>query len=291
MTTDVDPATSKLSPQPSLRVLSAADLPAALAHLSQDPVGNVFVISRIEAALAHSWQLGGELWGFGNGQEWFGVCYAGANFVPDAAPLSAVDAFAERAIRRGRHCSSIVGPADQVLALWSRVRSSWGAAREVREHQPLLSISAEPHITPDSQVRPVREDELDILIPACIAMFTEEVGVSPICGNDRSLYRSRIRELIVSGRALARIENGRVLFKAELGSLSSQACQVQGVWVDPAWRGRGLSAPGMAAVVEYARQTFVPTVSLYVNDYNRAARRSYERVGFTEVGEFATVLF
>jgi predicted GNAT family acetyltransferase len=47
----------------------------------------------------------------------------------------------------------------------------------------------------------------------------------------------------------------------------------------------------MAAVVRYARRRFVPTVSLYVNEYNAAARRAYDRVGFQRHGTFATVLF
>ena len=34
-----------------------------------------------------------------------------------------------------------------------------------------------------------------------------------------------------------------------------------------------------------------PTVSLYVNDFNVAARRAYARVGFNEVGRFTSVLF
>jgi predicted GNAT family acetyltransferase len=46
----------------------------------------------------------------------------------------------------------------------------------------------------------------------------------------------------------------------------------------------------MAAVVQLARN-LVPTVSLYVNDYNLPARATYARVGFTEIGEFATVHF
>jgi predicted GNAT family acetyltransferase len=47
----------------------------------------------------------------------------------------------------------------------------------------------------------------------------------------------------------------------------------------------------MAAVVELALRDIAPVVSLYVNDYNAAARSAYRRVGFREVGEFATVLF
>ena len=161
----------------------------------------------------------------------------------------------------------------------------------MRPDQPVLAISTEPLIDGDEAVRRVREDELDILMPACIDMFTEEVGVSPLAGGDGALYRARVRELVLSGRAVARIKDGKVLFKAELGSVSSRACQVQGVWVRPDLRGRGLSAPGMASVVRYARANFAPTVSLYVNGYNAPARRAYTRVGFSDVGAFATVLF
>jgi len=40
-----------------------------------------------------------------------------------------------------------------------------------------------------------------------------------------------------------------------------------------------------------AHQDIAPVVSLYVNQGNVAARRSYERAGFHQVGTFATVLF
>jgi hypothetical protein len=81
------------------------------------------------------------------------------------------------------------------------------------------------------------------------------------------------------------------VFKAEVGAVCATVCQVQGVWVPPDLRGRGLSAPGMATVVRLAQATLAPIVSLYVNDYNDAARRTYERVGFSQVDTFATVLF
>ena len=41
-----------------------------------------------------------------------------------------------------------------------------------------------------------------------------------------------------------------MIFKAEVGAATPQACQVQGVWVRPEFRGQGLAAPGMAAVVD-----------------------------------------
>jgi predicted GNAT family acetyltransferase len=82
-----------------------------------------------------------------------------------------------------------------------------------------------------------------------------------------------------------------VVFKAELGAVTDRACQVQGVWVAPAYRGRGLSETGMAAVVATALREVAPVVSLYVNDFNLPARAAYRRVGFSEVGVFMSVLF
>ena len=273
------------------RVLDSRDRAAVLGLLRVDPVMDVFVASRVQAAGLESWRLGAELWGYGPGGRLEALCYSGANLVPVQAGSDAVRAFAERARRQGRRCSSIVGPADAVGELWQLLEPGWGPAREVRASQPLLALGGPPAGTADPLVRPVRADELDVLLPACVAMFTEEVGVSPTAGDGGTLYRARVRELISQGRVYARIEDGRVLFKAEVGAATTGTCQVQGVWVDPALRGRGLGTAGTAAVVDLARRQVAPVVSLYVNDFNLAARRSYERVGFTQVGTCASVLF
>ncbi len=47
----------------------------------------------------------------------------------------------------------------------------------------------------------------------------------------------------------------------------------------------------MAAVLRYALADVAPVVSLYVNDFNTPARRTYDRVGFREAGAFMSVLF
>jgi uncharacterized protein len=274
-----------------LRVLDDSDVGEVLALLDSDPVTNVLIAARVQAAGLDPWRLGAEVWGYGESGRLRALCHAGANLAPTHCTQDAVRAFADKARRQGRRCSSIVGPADTVLPLWAALHRSWGPARDVREHQPLMAISAPSRVPPDPAVRLVRPDEIDLLLPACVAMFTEEVGVSPIGGDGGVLYRSRIAELVTAGRSYARIENGRVLFKAEIGSATERACQVQGVWVDPARRGGRLSVAGMAAVVALALDAVAPVVSLYVNDYNAPARRAYERVGFTEIGAFTSVLF
>jgi predicted GNAT family acetyltransferase len=272
------------------RLLTGSDLPALRPLLDRDPVANCFVTSRVEAAGLDPWRLGAELWGYG-GARLEAACFAGANLVPVGDAPAALAAFADRARRQGRHCSSIVGPAAAVTALWERLEPYWGPAREVRASQPLLSIRRPPVAYADPRVRRVGLAELDLLMPACVAMFTEEVGTSPLGRDNGAAYRARVRDLVLGGRAFARIEDGRVLFKAELGAVSARACQVQGVWVDPAHRGRGLGTAGTAAVVTEALRSVAPVVSLYVNDYNLPARRAYQRVGFENVGTFSSVLF
>jgi hypothetical protein len=143
----------------------------------------------------------------------------------------------------------------------------------------------------DPGVRLVRPDEVDIFFPAAVAMYTEEIGVSPVLDDGGRGYRARVAGLVQARRAYARVANGQVIFKADLAVVSRHTAQVQGVWVAPSWRGRGLATAAMAAVVRDALRRVAPTVSLYVNDYNTAARRVYRRCGFRQVGAFATVLF
>lgn len=275
----------------SLRVLGPRDTQAALTLVDSDPVSNVFVGARLHAAGLDGWRLGAEVWGHVVDGRLDSLCYAGANLVPVCPTPEAVVAFAERARRMGRRCSSLVGPADAVMQLWELLEPAWGPARDVRPCQPLMATYRRSPVPADPGVRRVRRDELDVLLPACLAMYTEEIGVSPLAGDGGAVYRARVSELIASGRAFARIEDGKVLFKAEIGAVVPGACQVQGVWVDPALRGQGLSVAGMAAVVDVALGEVAPTVSLYVNDYNAPAKRAYERVGFERVGTFASVLF
>ena len=123
----------------ALRVLDARDRDEVAALLARDPVAHVFVTARVRAAGFDPWRLGGELWGYVVDGRLESMCYAGANLVPVEAGAEAVKAFAERARRQGRRCSSLVGSADEVLAMWELLEPAWGPPREVRAAQPLMA--------------------------------------------------------------------------------------------------------------------------------------------------------
>lgn len=282
---------------PSRAVVVDADLDEAATVCARDPVASVLAAARIEAATdAGGLTTGGSVWGVERDGALDAVCWAGANLVPVVTPgdEEALDRFAELARRQGRRCSSIVGDAWAVLGLWRRLEAAWGPAREVRADQPSLVIDHPARVPADPQVRRSRPDDLRALMPACVDMFVEEVGYSPLTGNPGA-YEARVRGLVAEGRSYVRTEPGpsgdRVVFKAELGAVSRRVAQVQGVWVTPDLRGRGLASTGMAAVVAQTLGHVAPVVSLYVNHYNERALATYRRVGFRQVGTYATVLF
>lgn len=271
-----------------IRLLDDRDAHQVRDVLSTMPLAACMVAARVEEVGLHPARLGGELWGYGEALT--GLCFSGANLVPLCGGAGARKAFADRVLRRRRVCSSLVGPAEQVLPLWEELAAHWGPAREVRAEQPLMIRSTLPEVSGDPEVRMVRPEELDRYLPAAVAMFTEEVGVDPSKEAGAAAYRARIAELIRAGRAFARFENGEVVFKAEIGAMSREVGQVQGVWVHPDRRGNGLGTRGIAAVTDQVVRGCQRAASLYVNDFNTAARYAYEKVGYQRAGTFSTVL-
>jgi uncharacterized protein len=269
------------------RVSVVRDAAAVRRVLDHDPVGSCMVAARVADRGIEPNSIGGELWTRRGADE--SLCYAGANLIPLRARANDLNAFADEAMSASRRCSSLVGRAELVMPMWWRLESAWGPAREVRDHQPLMSLSSMPACAIDPGVRQVRPDEIDTYLVAAIDMFIGEVGVDPRLGDGGRGYRRRVASLIAAGRAWARFEHGEVIFKAEIGSQSPAVGLIQGVWVHPEWRGQGLGTAGtatLAAVIVGTRRI----ASLYVNNFNTVARAAYTRVGFVEVGAFATVL-
>jgi GNAT superfamily N-acetyltransferase len=280
-----------LTTRRGVRALSGADLGSFLDLAQQDPVANVFVIHRAQTTNLEPRWLGGEMWGRFEDGELVAACHVGANLVPVEADTDDAIAFAERALARRRTASTIVGPQDAVRPFWERVAPDWGAPREIRWDQRHLEISGPPIGEPDPFVRPSERSDIDVLYPACVAMYTEEVGISPEAGGGGDLYRARVLQLVTRGWSFARYDDGELVFKAEVACATRDAAQIQGVWVPPHRRGEGLATAGMAAVVQQVRATIAPSVSLYVNEWNESARAVYEAVGFVESHRFATVMF
>ena len=279
-----------LRTQSPVRALTTADRDEALDLCAQDPAANVFVAARIEEGALRS--SPGSLLGFRNDGRLRSMCWVSANVVPVECDSEAAEAFAARIRRWHKGCASIFGPSEQVLALWQVLEHSWGRARAVRAQQPLMATaqaSDKVGVAADPRVRFARLEEVDIVMPAAAAMFTDEIGYPPYRGSSRG-YRALIAGLIADRHTVVWVENDEVLFKADVGSAAVNAAQIQGVWLTPRLRGQGRSKALMAAATDLILEHVAPLATLYVNDFNGAARATYRAIGYREVGVFTTIL-
>jgi uncharacterized protein len=293
----VDRVSSTLR-RPALRVEVLDDRARAdlIRLVDADPLVNVVVSARLRAlATIEKRRFGGTVFGVRAADgRLTGAAFSGGNLLPIGGGPDEWQLLAETIAREPRPCTSIVGRAAAVAGMWDVLASVWDAPRAVREQQPLLTTDRPSAVRPDPRVRPIRADELEDYLPAAAAMFTEELGISPYRAASAGDYRRRTAGLIKERRAFGIVQDGggsrAVLFKADLGAISPHTCQVQGVWVRPELRGRGMGSAALAVVLQHAL-TLAPTVSLYVNDFNVAARRMYDRLGLRQAAVLSTVLF
>lgn len=275
-----------------VRVLGHADTDALRALIARDRVVNVFAESLlIQNNSAVPGIQGAVMLGFfaDDGVSLAAACWVGSNVVPIEATAEHAQAFGHWIVDHWQRHASIFGPAESTLGIVGVLQNAGISVQEIRANQPLLTIAGPPRIEPNLALAASQSGQFNEVLVAAAAMFEEEVGYSPYLGGEAN-YRRRVAWLISSGYSFSDVEpDGEVIFKADLGVVTEHATQVQGVWMNPRYRGRGLSAGYMAAVVVLA-QKHAPVTSLYVNDYNTAARALYERVGFEQVGTFATVL-
>jgi ribosomal protein S18 acetylase RimI-like enzyme len=277
-----------------VRPLGREDQDLALAALDRNPVRDVFIASRIlhDGALT---SLGpSPLWGaFDAGRQLQGLLHVGPNLVPATGDEGACEALAAAA--GGLYPTRmVVGERVIVELLWSMIGASYPAPREVRRRQFVYALDPErlahdPDATAPGMARLAERSDEDRVLHLSAAMYTEEMGENPLA-RDPDGYRRRIRMLISRGWTYVYQVGGRLQFKMDVGCASDRTAQIQGVYVPPELRGRGVGTTAMAACCALAFDRH-PNLSLYVNDFNAPAVAMYERIGFRrEPYDFQTIM-
>jgi hypothetical protein len=306
----------------ALAPVQIRDVEEALELCSRNPVAYVMPVMHLEYAATTGRMVSGQLWGvrdrgersagIGRGRDitspLVGVLWTGANLVPALPDASdeRVDTVADAMVNELARPSALVGEAAVVLRMWAHVAKRWGPVRDLRAEQLLMVLRGAPVRPPPpgpgeasfdtlllEPVRVARLTDFDALLPAAVHMFIGEVGYDPL-EHGRAGYEERLRRLIRLGRSYVQfgVVDGvrQVVFKTEAGVVGGGVAELQGVWVHPSLRGRGFGRSGVAAVADLVQGGLAPTISLYVNDYNERAVRTYEAVGFERVGTFATIM-
>jgi ribosomal protein S18 acetylase RimI-like enzyme len=283
------------SPGLQTRLLGRGDEGGVLEFLDRYPARDVFIASRVlnDGVLrSPGWS---PLWGaFSGSGALRGVLHVGPNVVPavdDAATCEALAPAASGSVAT----RMLVGERRSVGHLWKLIGHSYPAAREVRARQYVYSLEPGDLLQPRPAGR--RRGRARLATPAdeervlhlSAAMYTEEMGENPLA-RDPAGYRRRVQVLTARGWTYFYELGGELQFKMDIGCASRRSAQVQGVYVPPELRGRGVGTTAMSACCELALQR-QPALSLYVNDFNARAIALYERLGFhREPYDFQTII-
>ena len=211
------------------------------------------------------------------------LCHSGTNLVPSGDGCEAFAAAAAQARPR-----MVIGEERAVTEFWSAAAALLPTPREDRPGQPVYAIS-EPPPPGDSGLRAATHDDLDRLVTACAAAHQEELGLDPL-RQDAEAFRWRTNDQIERGCSWLWLEDGVILFKAEVSAQSPYAVQVGQVWVDPEARGQGHGGRGMRDLCGLLLLD-TPTVTLFVRSENAPAIRLYESIGMEYALSYRSILF
>jgi uncharacterized protein len=130
-------------------------------------------------------------------------------------------------------------------------------------------------------------DDIDLLLPVHAQMAFEESGVNPLV-RDPQGFRERYARRIRQGRTWVWIEAGELMFKTDLVSQTPEVAYLEGVWLNPEKRAKGWGARCLAHVARTLMAS-IPSVCVFVNQENTAARRFYKSMGFKAKAVYDTV--
>lgn len=270
--------------------LSLQDEAALRAFLSEDPTANLYLLGALEEH-GVTGRHGGPPASFlverneAGGIEAIAFVLAeGRLVVPAARHPTAAHAIG-RAMRHRFRILGMVGERRAVDALWGGYGSD---PTRLFRAQRLYRISADdmgPFVT--RELRAATQAELDQVVEAAGRMHEEDLGVDPRTFDPEG-FRRRCADRITRGRTFVLLQEGRLAFKADVGTRCAGGAQIEGVYTAPEFRRRGLATLAMGQLCR-TLLSGLPRVTLHVDEANHAAITLYKKVGFVSSSPFRLV--
>lgn len=199
-----------------------------------------------------------------------------------------------RLVHRSDQVHIIMGEDAKIEQFWRHF-----TARGCVPHQVGRELLFEKHNTLPAQrwsetqptvhgLRLATLDDLSVVMTTHARMAREELGlVDPIVADPKG-FPERCARRIEQRRVWVLIENGSLVFKADIVADTPDATYLEGIYVNPEKRGQGY---GLSCLTELSRSLLERTrsICLLVNERNHKAHSFYERAGFRLQSHYTTI--
>jgi predicted GNAT family acetyltransferase len=267
---------------PLVRPLTEFDRDEALTFLRKAPIDAIHLIGRIEDHGMVSAAHRGQFFGYYENEILLGVALLGHSIVIFGND-SSLQHFAQATIECKAECQVIFGSHNQIEKYGTYLENLGRQTRLVRLHQWL--VCEHPSLSlKQLQLRRATMEELDALTEIHAEMAFVASGMDPHI-RDWQGFRNLMAERIERGRVWVKLEEGQIVFKVDVVNHTKSASYIEGIWVHPEYRGKGIAT---ICVSELVHRLFRKgsVVCLVVAPDEKGAARVYEKVGFVSTGEY-----
>ena len=273
---------SNAGEQREVRKLWEEDRHEVLAILQQNPAQSVILRGLILDYGLCGAELRGSFYGYFADHRLAAVALLGHQIIVFGADES-LPHFAHKAAELKVRGYLILGPQTQVETLWNYLSRQGRTTQRMSAQR--LYVCRQPRQKPDRlQLLQANFAELDMVVNAQAEMALEQSGIDPRL-KDLAGFRHRVEERIERKRVWVKIEEGKVIFKADLFSNTPEAVYLEGVWVHPNYRERGVAKSCLTELVHRLLKNH-QTVCLIANEEEKAAHQVYEHVGFVHTADY-----
>lgn len=271
----------------SVERLTHNEAPEVLQFLSQRPIHTVAMMSLIRDNGIVSPLNRGTFYGCRDLKgQLEGVALVGHATLMETVSDRALAALAQVA----RDCPNthmIMGEKERVADFWAYY-SEAGRCQRLACREWLFEFSrptqARETIT---GLRPAMASELDLVLPIQARLALAESGVDPRL-TDPDGFRERCRRRIEQGRTWVVIENGRLVFKADVISRTPEVSYLEGVWLRDDCRRQNVGTHLMSELMRRLLED-TKSICLLVNETNEWAHGFYRKCGFHFRATYETV--
>lgn len=212
-----------------------------------------------------------------------GVALIGHSILFDAFSEGAIEGFASVA-RSGPSPHLLMGEHNSVQRFWSYYADRGQSPRHVC---PVLFLRRSEQFQPRQDIpelRLARPEDLEPIVRAQAAMVIETSGVDPL-RKDPIGFRQRYLRRIDRNRVWVLMNKRQLIFKLDVITETPDATYIEGVYVSPEERGKGL---GQSCLAEVGRKLLERAKAIHLFVENEKARTIafYSRLGFDSGGNY-----